>query len=81
MAKSPLRQVTSRTKENAMHALQGLRFVAERYTRLQALPISPLGMPFLCTDLAADRQSIAPMDPLTGPSLASCFNASLLASF
>jgi hypothetical protein len=62
-----------------MHALQPLRFVAERYTRLQALPISPLGIPFLSTDLATDRQSIAPMDPLTGPSLASCF-ASLLGS-
>jgi hypothetical protein len=54
-----------------MHALQRLRFVAERYTRLQDLPISPLAIPFVRTDVTADRQSIARMDLLTGPSLAS----------
>ena len=63
-----------------MHALQRLRFVAERYTR-QDLPISPLGISFLGTSVAADRQSIAPMDLLTGPSLASVFGARLPSSF
>ena len=63
-----------------MHALQRLRFVAERYTLLD-LPISPLGIPFLTIDLAADRQSIARMDLLTGPSLSSLVGAPLLPSF
>ena len=59
-----------------MHALQRLRFVAERYTLIQDLPIAPLGISFLGTDVAADRQSIARMDLLTG-----VFGAPLLASF
>jgi hypothetical protein len=63
-----------------MHALQRLRFVAERYT-LRDLPISFLGISFLGTDVTADRQSIAPMDRLTRPSLASIVGAHLPVSF
>ena len=76
MAKGPPRQVTSGTKENAMHALQRLRFVAERYTLIQDLSIAPLSISFLGTDIAADRQSIARVDLLTG-----VFGARLPASF
>ena len=63
-----------------MHALQRLRFVAERYT-LRDLSISPSGISFLGTHVAADVQSITRMDLFTGPSLVSLFGARLPVSF